>query len=260
MENTMKQIIQSMKIGLLVVGLAVFATTASAQTAAQPMENGQSLKSMVAQSDLVFSGSVVNIEYALSKPTGPNEVALPHTFVTYSVEEVFAGESPGGFVTLRFIGGLDLETMRILSTSQTPQFDLGDEDILFVQDNTKKLCPLVGNIKGRLRVIKEQIYSEKGQSILLEKNGQLKEGGSYSLDEVDTTTIEGHTFTNELKGSKRKILPSNAVEVTRLKSLLKQSAKGYKPKKAFANADPSSSFAAPSGTPAAPPKDQADQK
>jgi len=254
----MKLIIQSIKIGLLMAVLAAFATAASAQTATQPSNNGQSLKSMVSQSDLVFTGSVENIQYALSKPTGPDGVAIPHTFVTYRVHEVFDGEAPGGLVTLRFIGGLDPETMRFMSTSRTPHFDLGDEDILFVQGNTKKMCPLVGDFKGRLRVIKGQVYSEKGRSILLKEDGSLENGPRYSLDEVDTNTIEGRTFITKKQGVKVESLPSNAVDSAKLKALLKKSAIGHKPKKAFVNADPFSVFAASDGTPAAPPAAQTD--
>jgi hypothetical protein len=213
---------------------------------------------MVTQSDLVFTGSVKNIQYALSKPTGPDGVAIPHTFVTYRVDEVFAGRAPGGLVTLRFIGGLDPETMRFLSTSRTPHFDLGDQDILFVQGNTKKMCPLTGKLKGRLRVIKGQVYSEKGRSILLKKDGSLEKGPKYSLDEVETTTIKGRTFITKEHGVKVESFPSNAVGASKLKALLKKSAKGYKPKKAFVNADPFSVFAAPAGTPAAPPAVQTD--
>ena len=249
----MKLIIQILKIGLTVLVLAAFATAASAQVVAQPPNSGRSVKSMVAQSDLVFAGSVENIQYALSEPTGPDGIAIPHTFVTFRVDEVLAGEAPGDLVTLRFIGGLDPETMRYMSTSRTPLFDLGDEDILFVQGNTKKMCPLVGEVKGRLRVIKGQVYSEKGQSILLEKDGSLKNGPRYRLDEAETTTIEGRTFTTKKPGATVEGLPSNAAGAAELKALVKKSAKGHKPKNAFVDADAFSAFEAPAGVPAAPP-------
>jgi hypothetical protein len=246
----MKAIIQSMKIGFLMLVLAAFATAASAQMTAQPSNNQLSIKDMVAQAELVFAGRVEKIQYALSEPTGPNGARIPHTFVTYRVEEVFAGEAHGNLVTLRFIGGLDPETMHYLSTSRTPLMDLGDQDILFVQGNTEKMCPLVSDFKGRLRVIKGQVYSETGRSILLDKKGSIKHGPRYRLDEVEKNTIGGRTLTMKKLGPKVKSLPSDAVGSATLKELVKKSAKEHKRKKAFVDADPFSVFAGPDLTPA----------
>jgi len=252
-EDLMKSTAKSLKVGLLVLAFAAYAAAASAAMAAQPSKNGRSVKDILAQCELAFSGSVENIEYALSEPTGPDGVRIPHTFVTYRVDEVLAGEAANGWVTLRFVGGLDPETMRYMSSSRTPLFDLGDHDILFVQGNTKKMCPLVGDRKGRLRVIDGQLYSETGRSVLLNKDGSLKYGSRYQLEEVETTTIEGRTFVTQKRGPKTKSLPSKAVKAAELKAMAKKLAKGLKPKKAVVNADPAFAFAGPAGTPSPPP-------
>jgi hypothetical protein len=259
----MKSIVQSWRIGFLVLVWTTFATVASADMTAmtgKPSSNRGSIKGMVAQSDLVFAGWVEEIEYALSEPAGSNGVPLPHTFVTYRVDEVFAGEAPGALVTLRFFGGLDPETMDYITTSQTPRIDIGDYDILFVQGNTKKMCPLVGNQKGRFRAISKQVYSETGRSVLLDKDGSLKHGPRYRLEDVETTSVKGRTFKTKMRNRNMRNLPSKAIDADEFKALIKKSARNVKPKKIFVSADPTSPFEGPNLEPVQPPAVEPDSK
>jgi hypothetical protein len=235
--------------GLTLAAVAAWATAGLAATPAGAL----SLKEMMTQAELVFHGVVENIEYVLSEPTGPGQVRVPYTFVTYGLRQVFVGQAPGSRVTLQFLGGLNSQTMRYMATSQTPQFDLGDEDILFVQGNTRRPCPLVGNRDGRLRVIGNQVYTEMGRAVLLAGDGPLSSGARYRLPEVETTTVAGRVFTFRMPERGTRALPSEAAQAAEVMAVLADLARQLPSPKAFVNARATAPLAGPDMTPAPPP-------
>jgi hypothetical protein len=209
---------------------------------------------MLAQSELAFLGRVERIEYALSEPAGPELVRIPYTFVTYRVDEVFVGAaSPGATVILRFIGGFDPVKMLYMLSSQTPQFDLGDRDVLFVRGNTEKMCPLVRNVDGRLRIIAGKIYSETGSSVILDNKGCLRYGKTFRLVDVQDTTVNGLTFTTMKLGPKALDPPGDGADVDEFRALLRSISKGIMAVKAFTNADARIPFQGPNMSPGPPP-------
>ncbi|WP_020405732.1 hypothetical protein [Hahella ganghwensis] len=147
---------------------------------------------MAKQSDLVFRGKVVDINYRQSEAKGQLK-PLPYTYVTYAVDEVLHGQYQESELTLRFLGGIT-EQGEIMMNTSSPHMDMGDEDILFVQDNGGSECPLVDCSMGRLRVIHGEIYSEYGQSLVQNSKGQLVFGKSAQLDEVNSFQIGDRTF------------------------------------------------------------------
>lgn len=169
----------------------------SLQTHAQPasparparLDDTRDLQSMKARADLVFQGEVVDLQYVQSTPR-EDQVALPHTFVTYRVDSVLKGNAGGETVTLRFLGGLD-PSGKYLRASISPQFDLGDTDILFVQRNGTAICPLVENSAGRLRVIEGRVYTDLGREIHVGPNGSLGTGPRHLLEAVRVTHVAG---------------------------------------------------------------------
>jgi len=92
---------------------------------------------MANQSDLVFRGTVVNIDYRESEARG-DQAPLPYTFVTYAVEEVLFGQYQESELTLRFLGGIT-ERGEILTNTSAPKIDLGDEDILISDVGAHKM-------------------------------------------------------------------------------------------------------------------------
>lgn len=151
----------------------------------------KNLKKFVAESELVFKGVIRNIQYKLSDPADDGKTKVPYTYITYDVQELIRGQFEGNQVVLRFIGGLDERTMRYMGASHVPNFDLGDEDILFVQGNTKSMSPLVQNDRGRFRVIGGKVYSNNGRAVTLNANGQLEYGKLHRLEQILTTTVYG---------------------------------------------------------------------
>ncbi|MGE3166977.1 MAG: hypothetical protein AB7O52_18890 [Planctomycetota bacterium] len=209
-----------------------------------------SLEQIVQESDLVFRGVVQDIQYVLSQP-GEEQLRVPFTFVTYRVTDVLRG-SAGSTVTLQFIGGVDPRDSRLMSSSITPRIDLGDEDILFVQGNTKRQCPLVGDIQGRFRVVNGQVYTEMGNSIVLTEAGTAALGPQYRLPEVETLNVLGREFRVGMDPATLE-LPSNAVDALALSTRILRLAESMEPAPEFDNADPTVAIAAPDMKPAAPP-------
>ncbi len=172
---------------------ALAATLASPVTFGQAPETPRTIGDFVAASDLDFHGTVVRIDYATSMRVKGEPNGIPHTFVTYRVDEALHGSAEGEEITLRFLGGLDVDGT-YLAVSVTPQFDIGDEDVLIVRGNGESGCPLVADHRGRLRIIEGQAYTDTGRSVMLGANGAIDMGARYALTEVATTTVNEEVF------------------------------------------------------------------
>lgn len=104
---------------------------------------------------------------------------MPHTFVTYAIEQIYKGFPPRTNPTqlmLRFEGGQSDKVSPLgrayLLGESYPLFDLGDRDILFVKGNAQSPCPLTDCHSGRFRVLTDPndpipnlIFSELGMEI-----------------------------------------------------------------------------------------------
>jgi hypothetical protein len=74
------------------------------------------------------------------------------TTVTLQVESVLKG-SAGRELTVEVVGGsIGDETMRV---SDTPEFRVGDRDVLFLTGTPHTVSPLIGSNEGRFRVVTE---------------------------------------------------------------------------------------------------------
>ena len=163
--------------------------------AATAQDHGrESLRELVAESQLAFRGEVIGIQYANSMPAADAPEGIPHTFVTYRVDQLFHGAVDSPVITLRFMGGWDPATETFLDVSLAPQFDLGDQDILFVRGNGELGAPLVGNHDGRLRVSGGQVYSDSGREVRIDDLGRIAMGERYDLPEVGSVEVLGHTL------------------------------------------------------------------
>lgn len=138
--------------------IATVLLLAGAAAGAQSGPEEASLASLSGDADLVFQGTVTDISY------GASVEGIPHTFVTYQVEDVLKGNYTAPTLTLRFIGGVKLDgaVMRRLSVSHAPKFDKGQQDLLMVKGNAQSQCPLVRCAQGRFRFQDGMVKSEEG--------------------------------------------------------------------------------------------------
>jgi len=161
-----------------------------------------SLPEMAERSSLVFHGKIIDIAYKNSTKA-KNGGSVPHTFVTYSIDDVLQGDPDRDTLTLRFMGGLGEDGSYMISTD-SPQFKIGDEDVLFVSGNEVKECPLVDCANGRFRVVDGMMFNEFGQQLVESGNGKIAFGEVSDRPEFITYQIGNKKITlNKQKSNSR---------------------------------------------------------
>jgi len=134
-------------------------------------------KQMAADSELIFEGVVIDIQYKLSKPADDKKSPVPFTFVTFTINKVYKNTSYSkDKITLRFMGGYDDHKRQILMIDGIPLFNKGDNDILFVKGNGISICPLIGWQQGRYRIFDQKMYNDFGQEIFLNDQKKIAYG------------------------------------------------------------------------------------
>ena len=103
------------------------------------------LRQMVQRADRIFVGQVTAVR---SYWTGPSI----HTDVTFRSTLAIKG-SAGPVVMLTFLGGTVGDVT--LEVTGMPQFEVGDEQVLFATDRLRQMSPLVGVWHGRVIVSRD---------------------------------------------------------------------------------------------------------
>ncbi len=175
-------------LSALAVQSALTASSVSAAVATPEKTTSIATRDLLAQSDLVFSGKVVGVEYK------DYADGLPHTFVTYDVDQVISGRPDGSQVTLRFLGGRQQkgEVIRYLEVSETPEFQLGDTDILFASKNNSSICPLAKCTSGRFRNLDGVLASDDGRAIIEKTDSSYAISSAVIATEADGKGEVGH--------------------------------------------------------------------
>jgi hypothetical protein len=125
---------------------------------------------------LVAQGRVTKVDYRTSQPSPNGHGRIPYTFVTYQFSSVLRGDPSSRSITLRFIGGSDGQGS-FMDVSGVPRFQVGEEDILFIQGNADTGCPLAGCIRGRYRVLNGAVYDGLGSPVRSVAEGRISSGG-----------------------------------------------------------------------------------
>lgn len=130
---------------LCLLSLDVFGGTPAAAMTVQP----PSFPELVNEASAIVRGRVISVaSRRVATPTGE----AIKTFVTFEVGKALKG-APDRTVTLSFLGGtVGDETWEIPGM---PAFEPGAEEFLFITP-TAQICPLVGAMHGRYRVVTPQ--------------------------------------------------------------------------------------------------------
>jgi hypothetical protein len=105
---------------------------------------------LVSQAQEIFQGAVTDVRSEWAGAGADRHIV---TYITFRVEERFKGSAEASY-TIRLLGGtVGEETMLV---TDAPKFEVGDRDILFVENNGSQFVPLVGIAHGRFRVDREQ--------------------------------------------------------------------------------------------------------
>lgn len=185
-----------MKLSISKIALALTLSTAIIYPQVQANGNShikKSISEMAGNADLVLHGKVTAVDYRNSSST-TGSGSMPHTFVTYTVSEILAGNYTAPTITLRFMGGLDKTNGMFTSGSDMPAFDMGDEDILFVSGNGASFCPLVDCSDGRFRVISGGLQDEEGHELHSSDGDKLIKGNRKPSKIVDEQYVNGVTL------------------------------------------------------------------
>jgi hypothetical protein len=130
---------------LALASFAVLSGSLSATTVIPP-----SFDQLVNQAEVIFQGNVTKVA---SEWIGEGAQRHIVSYVTFHVKDGLKG-NPGENYTIRMYGGtVGDETMGI---ADAPSFKVGDEDILFVENNGSQVVPLVGIMHGRFHVRRDQ--------------------------------------------------------------------------------------------------------
>ncbi|MDH5548034.1 MAG: hypothetical protein OEZ43_20850 [Gammaproteobacteria bacterium] len=169
--------------------MALSSASAFAHSAAD--SEVDSLQSLVANSDAIVYGSVVDIAYRNSEPTENSPQGQPHTFVTYKLSGVLRGRIDSRTLTLRIPGGTDGRG-GVSIVSDAPMFAYGQSDVLFVSAKNVDGCPLVNCVDGRFRVADGFVYNGWGVP-LVSADKTLEFGGKPRFD-LNVMDIPGQSF------------------------------------------------------------------
>lgn len=147
---------------LILCALVLFSLTIYAHAYVLP----KTFDDLVTEADLVLEGTVgeKRSEWAEDRST-------IYTFITLFELEVIDGTYPESSFTLRMDGGEVEEggRMKGLKVSDTPEFEVGERVILFVENNTSEICPLVGWGQGAFKVKKDPTH--KKDKLFRSQNG-----------------------------------------------------------------------------------------
>ncbi|HJT81189.1 MAG TPA: hypothetical protein VJ719_08330 [Chthoniobacterales bacterium] len=130
---------------VMLAGLIAGAASLAATVVVPP-----TFEQLVDQAQQIFQGRVTDVK---SQWIGEGDQRHIVSYITFEVNDALKG-APGRTFTMRAFGGtVDGETMII---GDAPKFEVGDEDILFVENNGSQVIPLVGLMYGRFHVRKDQ--------------------------------------------------------------------------------------------------------
>ncbi|MCF6203713.1 MAG: hypothetical protein L3J59_08600 [Methylococcaceae bacterium] len=133
-------------------------------TAYSSMYENLTIDEVVNESELVFEGKVVNLEY--KTPSDRNRV---YTFVTFEINDVIKGKYVDKTIEIRYPGGIKGDQVTSVTDMVIPQ--VGEEGIYFIKSLTKHyIHPLTGWAQGQMNIVtdkvgKKRVFSVSGESI-----------------------------------------------------------------------------------------------
>jgi hypothetical protein len=160
---------------LLVASVALIAANSHATTVIPP-----TFDQLVNEAELIFQGAVTSVK---SQWVGEGAEHRIVTYVTFKIDDAIKG-SPGDSYTIQMLGGtVGDQTMEV---TDTPKFNIGDRDILFVEHNGTQFVPLVGIMHGRFRLQPNKL--EGGEMVSKNNGAPLADTAKLGTDERAATT------------------------------------------------------------------------
>ena len=124
-------------VGVLCLGQSVSATSVLQK----------SFSELVEDSDTILVGKVSSISYA-------DEEGVPYTYILFEELQIVKGAYSDPTYTVSFVGGVG-EDGATLQVAGMPEFVLGEQMVVFVQNNGVQAIPFTGIWQGIFRVDEE---------------------------------------------------------------------------------------------------------
>ena len=172
-------------VSFLVAGALV--SFQAAATSVRPPE----FSDLVEKAEVVVRGEVVGVRCEWRGTADTRRIV---TLVRFRIDRALIGHPPEE-LELEFLGG-KVGTER-LEISGMPEFRVGDRDIIFVQNNGRQLCPLVGFSHGRYLVV-DGAFAWEPPTVARNNTVPLE-----SVEEVTLPLSEGAAVVQQLKRVKR---------------------------------------------------------
>jgi len=137
-------------MGLLILCFYLALASATTATVLIPKD----VSDLTKEADVVFVGTVIDITSEWADP----DKSRIYTYVAFDNLEIIAGDYQNSSLTVRFSGG-EMDDVKILYAG-VPQFNLGERNLIFLSGNYIELCPVVGWIQGRFRVLYDENVGE----------------------------------------------------------------------------------------------------
>jgi hypothetical protein len=140
---------------LALIGLALVRVTAT--TVIPP-----TFEQLVQQAELIFQGTATDVRSVWEGQGAQRHI---ETYVTFQVADNVKGQA-GSSYTIRMLGGTVGDESLVVTDA--PKFQVGDQEILFVEHNNDQFVPLVGISHGRFHVQRDE---ESGRDIVVNYEG-----------------------------------------------------------------------------------------
>jgi hypothetical protein len=116
-------------------------------------------KTLVGRADVIFDGEVTQVRSAW---VGEGDQRRIKSYITFNLLKVLKGKPESPYVLTLLGGTVGNVTMQI---EDVPKFSVGDRNLLFVVNNGKQFCPLVGIMHGYYHIKKDN--ASGGEEYLL---------------------------------------------------------------------------------------------
>lgn len=146
----------------LIASALVSALSLTTYSSIAAVNSAKDLQQLSDQSQTIVHGKVASIEYKDSVE------GIPHTFVTYDIIDDFQGYHTGNKVTLKFIGGIKKITdthYEMLEVSNVPEFEMDEENVLFLKREKDDQCPLVNCSEGFFKIKQGKMFAHTGNPV-----------------------------------------------------------------------------------------------
>ncbi|MFP4498208.1 MAG: hypothetical protein ACLFQV_08350 [Vulcanimicrobiota bacterium] len=123
---------------------------------------------IVSRAQTIISGKVINLENKVHTRNGKK---IPYTYITISVNDKLKGNSGSDIYTFKYEGGVIPEEEIRLTIGGMPEFEVGQEVFLFLNNDDSLVSPIVGFSQGRFSIVTDKksgikyIYNNAGEPV-----------------------------------------------------------------------------------------------